>query len=829
MTSLNPDAYPKCNTHRKRLKFFCTKHELLLCSVCAVKRHRSCEEVLTLNEASEDKRNDGKKLLEVYNQRVALIENAITERKAAKKLLDSNAQEIQNEIHDVTQRLIDLVKHEERALLENLQGIQSRESEALDKDIGGLEVTYEKVKTRHETLTNNLKLTEADLIHAVIKEKQQAEDNNEVETIVKKSFREIDFKFIVSPHVTSFLKHFKTLGQVMLSEDSNNNSRGNISISLSSLNSIPPSPTPTSQRPDDNSIVVRPSRPNLEEPPLSARERWSRDRLAQLTQRNAMIQQDGQPSVSPSEAGNIFQYGQYTHNPEKRQLPLDRRQSSARAQQRPSTPEVYDRRRNVSQPRERRDFITRPVSTPPTQTSLYGSSPKSRDVDRHPQENPYRFVKAEPVNFSEQSAHSQSVRRPFKAPLDARGSQSDLHHSEPVHLYQYQRPTVQEYTASSPSEERPPSRTISPSNQTVSSEQGEDVNFGRTFAAVHVTDRQHTKTDVPSSKPLTQQARPGQYMNGTSRDRLFSEPPPYSYRRPNSRQSNGEPFFENSRQTLQSDSAATDEEKGRRWVHQTSFNSNGIGSKRLITGMGILSDGRIVVVDQEQYTVQLYDRNCTFLSELKLESRPFDVAVLGDAKIVVSLQTERVLKFILITGDALTAVADLGVPCDLVCYGVCRGGGHYCVCCADEIWILSDEGRVKNRIKHDKTGNILFVQAEYVCMDPAGNMLFVSDAGNNKIIAITIDGKRLWEFTYEGFKPSGVKFYEGFLYICDRDQHRVLMLNTSGQVVRQSVVGRLQNPQAISFSQSNNTFFVSQLRYDAIVSPQRPIHVYGLQ
>ena len=32
----------------ERLKFFCSKHELLLCSMCAVKRHRSCDEILTI-------------------------------------------------------------------------------------------------------------------------------------------------------------------------------------------------------------------------------------------------------------------------------------------------------------------------------------------------------------------------------------------------------------------------------------------------------------------------------------------------------------------------------------------------------------------------------------------------------------------------------------------------------------------------------------------------------------------------------------------------------------------------------------------------------------
>jgi hypothetical protein len=274
---------------------------------------------------------------------------------------------------------------------------------------------------------------------------------------------------------------------------------------------------------------------------------------------------------------------------------------------------------------------------------------------------------------------------------------------------------------------------------------------------------------------------------------------------------------------------AADEDKILRWVQQTSFNSNGIGSKRLISGIGILYDGRVVLVDQEHYTVQLYDKNYRFVSQYKLDCRPFDVAVISENKIVVSLQTERVLKFLLITGDGITSVADLGVPCNMVCYGVCRGGGNYSVCCGDEVWILSEEGKVVNSLKADRNGSSLFVQAEYVSMDSTGNVLLISDSGNNKILAIQVDGRRLWEFTYQGFKPCGIKCVDNYIYVCDRDQHRILMLDMTGKVVKQSIIGRLENPRALCFHNAATQLIVTQMKYDAIASPSRPIHVYTLQ
>lgn len=830
LLSLNADAVPRCSTHGKRLKFFCSKHELLLCSVCAVKRHRVCEEVLTINEACEDKRSEGNKLLDVYSQKIALIENAVVERKAAKKLLDTNAQEIQTEIHEITEKLIDLVKHEERTLLETVQTMQARESETLDKDIAGLEETCEDVRKAHDSLSQSLKLSDVDLIHAVMKEKQNLEDEVVVENIVKKRFKEIDFKFIVSPHITSFLKHFKSLGQVMMSEDSGNLvrvPRSNMSTPISEIMS----PVPRYRNENANEAIQQQQTP--EEVHMSAREKWTRDRQRHM---QGQLHSRGDSASSTS---SVFLPDQPRKNQPMRALPMTR----------PETPEIYSR---PSIPTQRREFLPRPMSTPPVDSPGYGHSPKSRDVNRFNSSNKYRTTRPEPVYVSDRSSPAP-VRSPQHSnhnDVIVTNGRQDLHHSEPVHVFQRRATSDPQ----SPKTERPPSpwanRTQSPHRHSPPGQQpsysivsvkDSDTNFGRSFAAVQINDPT-LSNDHPTLHPYQSVATINVTTQG-NRDRsppsngvsaVFSVYPPSDRRTGLSKSKEYSPRLDESRgfspsTNMMMHNMGTDEEKVLRWVHQISFNSNGIGSKRLISGVGVLFDGRVVLVDQEHYTVQLYDRNYRFLSELKLDSRPFDVAVISDNKIVVSLQSERVLKFILVSGDGLSFVADLGVPCDMVCYGVCRGGGNYCVCCGDEVWILSDDGRVVNRLKTDKTGNSLFVQAEYVTIDNTGNVLFVSDSGSNKILAIQVDGRRLWEFSYQGFKPAGLKCVDLYIYVCDRDQHRVLMLNMDGHVVKQSIVGRLENPRALCFHNAATQLIVTQMRNDAIVSPPRPIHVYTLQ
>ena len=674
LTSLNADAVPRCSTHRKRLKFFCSKHELLLCSVCAVKRHRSCEEVLTITEACEEKRREGNKLLDIYSQKIAVVENAIVERKAAKKLLDTNAQEIQTEIHEITEKIIDLVRNEERTLIETVETMQGRESETLEKDITRLEETCGEIRRSHNGLSQSLKFTDIDLIHAVIKERQKSEDEVAIETVVKKRFKEIDFKFVISPHISSFLKHFKNLGQVMMSEDSGNPvrvPRSNMSTPVNEL----PSPIPRYQ--NETAQETR-QQHSPDESHISAREKWIRDRQRQMQ----MQTHNRGDSTSSNNSVFLPEQSPPTSQPRRNQpmraLPIPRSE----------TPEVYSRPGNHA---TRREFVPRPMSTPPVETPAYGQSPKSKDVNRFNSTNRYRSVRPEPVYVSERRSPI-----PIRVPQQGQHNEivvtngrQDIHHVEPVHVFQ--RRTTSD--PQSPNSDRPSSPwsnraqspppahsppTQQPSYSVVSVKEG-DTNFGRSFAAVQITDPRMSPNNEPSSLHMYQSKATINISTPVNRDKsppnngvnaVFSVYPNTNRRTAVAKTKEYSPRLDESRGFSPSsnmmNSLATDEEKVSRWIHQTSFTSNGIGSKRLISGIGMLYDGRIVIVDQEHYTVQLYDNNHRFISELKLDSRPFDVAVISENKVVVSLQSDRVLKYILITGVGLTSVADLSVPCEMV-------------------------------------------------------------------------------------------------------------------------------------------------------------------
>ena len=763
-------------------------------------------QVLTVQEAVEEKKTEGKKILDSYSRRITMIEHAIKDRRASKKLLDSNVQEIQSEIHEITQKLIDLLKSEERTLMQTLKNILTNETDSIEKDIARLESTKAKVKSSSNALMHEISNEDIDLINAVVKEKQLGTDRHEDENMVRKPFRDVDMKFAVSPHILSFLKHFKVLGQITLLEEPNNNKSTIRSQGVDISND-------TSFSPSRHFASVEENRQS-DESNLTARSRWERDRNTGFQSHTR--QRDFEHRQKQFYHSNINQY----HEKQRKDVRNETESGNV-------SPERPESAVSVNVPRGTATHFTaypaRPSSIP-----VDVMIEKTRQSRQY--EQPYRYFRAVPV--SGPSADAKTNRASFEQ------VERDIEFSR-------RRPRSamsDTYQHSDDTRTRSKSPT-SPRNVNFSLVEikDEDGRFGRSFAAVQINelstsfenDLRHKESDVITIPNTVQKLvhEPSQQpQDDHMSDRTYGSPK--FQRKPGFRVGSRDQHMDRNRPTspkVQHDIATVDEVKGRRWVHKAAIASNGHGSKRLISGVACLSDGRVILVDQEQYTVQMYDNAYRFLYEIKLDSRPFDVVALSDNKIAVSLQSERVLKFFLVMDGALTPVADLGVPCDLVCYGFCRGGGNYFICCGDEVVMLSDQGRLIGQIKIDVTGQALFSRAEYVSCDRNGAVVYVSDVGASKVSAVQLDGRKLWDLSFSGFQPAGIKTVENYIYVSDKGQHRIMLINTDGQVLKQNVLGRIENPCALTLNLSRNLMFVTQMRYDAIVNSPRPVQVFQLQ
>ena len=768
----------------------------------------------------EAKKTEGKKILDGYNRRVSMIEHAITDRRASRKLLDSSVQDLQGEIHEVTQKLIDLLKSEERTLTQTLRNIQASEIDSIEKDIARLESIKAKVKSSSNALAHDLTNSDVDLINAVVKEKQLGPDRYEDDG-VKNSFRDVDLKFSVSPHILAFLKNFKVLGQITLLEETNDRKESDRSQS-NIANDV-------SRRRNFENITHH--REN-EDSNISTRARWEGER------QNPYRRQTERENNS-SDRNAPVQFRE-----RRRKESLEQTDNISITSERPSSA------MSMNAPSGTATHFTaypaRPSSIPVD--VMIEKTRESRQSRQLP--SPYRFARAVPFNDS--AANAMTNRSRFE---QMERSNTEFSQRKNEISRRDKRSPVSERNKAVDNPRSSPKSPTSPkyAKYPIVEIKDEDGRFGRSFAAVQInefdttvdSEREADINGLENGQPIEVLDESFDFdANKNVSDRQSSDEYPsqqYQQRferrvneiersmlhidRPDQHKEQQRSFSSSE----QHNTGAHNDIRGRRWVHKAAFASNGMRSKRLISGITCLGDGRVVLVDQEQYTVQMYDNVYRFLYEVKLDSRPFDAVALSDNKIAVSLQSERILKFFLVMDGALTPVADLGVPCDLVVYGFCRGGGNYFICCGDEIVVLSDQGRLVGRIKVDLNGEGLFSRAEYITTDRHGSAVYVSDVGNSKVMALQLDGHLMWEITSPGFQPAGIKLIENYIYVSDKGQHRIMLLNTDGQILKQSLIGRIENPCALCLNMSRGLMFVTQMRYDAIVNSPRPIQVFQLQ
>lgn len=110
-----------CEKHNKPLEYFCSDHQLILCSECAVQDHRPCSKLWTCEEAAIEGMYEVSELVKSteINRRVA--EGILTEINAQKECLHNDAETIKEEIRLATCRLITHINNLERDSLDRLE------------------------------------------------------------------------------------------------------------------------------------------------------------------------------------------------------------------------------------------------------------------------------------------------------------------------------------------------------------------------------------------------------------------------------------------------------------------------------------------------------------------------------------------------------------------------------------------------------------------------------------------------------------------------------------------------------------------------------------
>ncbi|KAK3581686.1 hypothetical protein CHS0354_022617 [Potamilus streckersoni] len=844
-----------CSAHQKRMKFFCKNHTLLLCSVCAVKRHRTCEEILTLDEAVEDKRSEGKKLLDIHLRKIKAIESIITERKASIKLLSNNVTEIQNEITAVSNKITQLVKTQEKAIIQKLQSIQTSETSSLEKDIASLERQCNSARTCHDALNASLNGRDVDLIFSVIKEQRVAQEHEGDDGLSRKTFKNIDIKFTLSPEVQAFLKGFKTVGDVIIQDEHNGVDKGLHSASLVYTRKVKDISNKQPELEHTQNVSDTVTEKDTSSESISHVDHPNR------RPNNGSIENTDNSTIKPSStAGNMpsFLQSRSTHDDSAMKRRLNALAESYAPNYRPHSVPIQHSLMTVTDinMNEYAHTVQNMEETPSREIVTRGTT---QSIDNMKSGTTYVISAAEKSskaianNLSNSTAGAVTyyktptdAERPYEIGLrqDETGGKIGNVISEMVSLPNFMTHTNTNTETVNATRGNLNDTSVPPKPRTGKSRSdfkhqryvNQRLNGDLSASVESVlpkSPRLERKTDpILTLEPATALSHPPKQIgraeltffpgvqtnqgNSNTLTSLYNED---AVGMPNKPVTNS--AFRVPEKTKY-DLGMNEQ----RWVHMASFVTPRHGENILLTGLALLPDGRLVIVDIENATLQLYDQNYRFLAHQRFDSRPFDVCVLDINKVAVSLQNDRSLMILLVNEDDFSPVAELGVLCDLICYGISYDSGYYGVCCGNEVWLMSDEGKSVYRFKDSLTGNPLFKKAEYVTINAFRKSLYITDAISHKVMAFKFDGKKLWEFSRDGVQPAGIKLANEKLFVADRGQKGVLMLGMDGNILSEKVAISVEYPIALCLDSVGTKLLVTQMKDDVSNGMSKSIHVF---
>ena len=272
-----------------------------------------------------------------------------------------------------------------------------------------------------------------------------------------------------------------------------------------------------------------------------------------------------------------------------------------------------------------------------------------------------------------------------------------------------------------------------------------------------------------------------------------------------------------------------------------------------ISGCTFMPSGHAVLCDYSNENVKLLDKALVLREHLKLGSRPWDVSVVDDNNVIITLPDTKQLQYIQVFpqlkagrtfqldkecdgievfGDEIYTIQlegagqrEVPIKLDKECYDT-EGFD-------DRMYILelydSDQGEVqvldlnRNRKRKVQT-DVKFHYPRYITVSRSGKKVFVSCGGYDTatVTCMTTDGNLVYQ--YEDKKmgnPKGMYVdAEDNILVCDRNSNTVQMVTANGKkydTLLSSYDG-INKPSSIAYRETDDTLLVGCQDQDHVLT-----------
>ena len=189
---------------------------------------------------------------------------------------------------------------------------------------------------------------------------------------------------------------------------------------------------------------------------------------------------------------------------------------------------------------------------------------------------------------------------------------------------------------------------------------------------------------------------------------------------------------------------------------------SGDGSSCQINSCCFMPGGELVLSDKGNNKIKLLDRSLSVVDSLHIPGAPWDVAVVDNNNIIVTMPWQKQLQFIHVL-PSLKKICTVNV--DAHCRGVAVAAGKIIVSCfkpfiqdSCELRFFDVEGRdLGTRLGNHPDGSNMFRRSEYVAVSRSGDKIFASDWETHTVTCLTSGGKIVYQYRDDELKaPSGL-------------------------------------------------------------------------
>lgn len=211
----------------------------------------------------------------------------------------------------------------------------------------------------------------------------------------------------------------------------------------------------------------------------------------------------------------------------------------------------------------------------------------------------------------------------------------------------------------------------------------------------------------------------------------------------------------------------------------------------------------------------MFTSNFMPIREFPLSSKPWDIALVSDKEVAVSLPAECRIQIISINGDYLTQTRS--IPTDEPCFGICYTDGKFLTVTYDgdppNLKILSPTGQELTYVCVDDDGFTLFSKPLYVTCTHKADQIWVSDDRLGCIVSLKETGEL--NFNYSAIdlgNAGGIALdQEGNKYVCGTTSNSVHVISPCGKRVKVLVTGEsISYPRAVAFEPREKKLLVTQ-------------------